>query len=164
MRLAICNECGLTLIELCLTLLVLGLIVAAATPQFNRSYQDLKLKSEAERLVDDLRMIHRRAVLSGRPWRFRVWENGKGYELQQQSVQRSPDQPAWLWPGRWQVRVRHPLPDEFELNPNGTVLEWTPAGDVPHSVLDISGANGKKYEIQISQNKIALLPATPTQP
>lgn len=159
MRPIISDERGLTLIELCLTLLILGLIVAAASPRFAHSYRDLKLKLAAEGLGDDLLMLHRRAVLSGRTWRCTVWKNGQGYSLEQRVVQDGSNQSTWEQETEWQVKRNRRLPKSLTLSPNGVELEWPPDGTYPDHTLSVSAEHGKIYEIEIKKAKITVRPA-----
>ncbi|MFQ5864136.1 MAG: Tfp pilus assembly protein FimT/FimU [bacterium] len=156
MRRVIFNERGLTLIELCITLLILGLIVAAASPRLIKSYGDLKLKTAAQGIAEELVTTQRRAVLSGRMWRFKVWDNGLGYSVEQQVTQESADQPAWQWPTEWHTELSRRLPKGSKLNPEGAIVEWAPDGCYPQHTLSISNENEKIYEIQIESARITV--------
>ncbi|RMF70582.1 MAG: type II secretion system protein, partial [Calditrichaeota bacterium] len=111
------NERGLTLIELCLTLLVFSLIVLAATPKLAHTYRNLRLKSQAEAVAREFKLLPQESLLTGRTWRFTVWENGNGYSVEEQVVPENFQQPVWKWQPRWRVKQRHVFPEGMRLHP-----------------------------------------------
>ncbi|MFQ5637214.1 MAG: hypothetical protein ACE5IR_04390 [bacterium] len=159
MKRIISNERGLTLLEICLTLLVLGLLVAAANPRLSRSYRSLKLKLAAESTAEDLFMVYRRAILSGSTWRVTVWEDGRGYTIEQQGAAESADPSAWQSQPEWHVQRKQRLASGVKLSPRTAQLEWSPNGEHPQHVLHISSEKSEdedSYEIQISKTKITI--------
>lgn len=159
---AISNERGLTLVEVCLTLLIVGLIVAAASPRLARSHRNLKLRTAAEGVADDINMIHWRAVLSGRQWRFIIWSDGQGYDVERQPTMETVGQPGFAseWTPDWQVVTRRPLPPGSTLRPEGSVLQWGPTDAARRDTLCISDGDERAYEIHIEGARISVVPAS----
>ncbi|MFQ5650503.1 MAG: Tfp pilus assembly protein FimT/FimU [bacterium] len=150
------NEHGLTLIELCLTLLILGLIVMAATPKLSRSFQDLRIQNIAEEVAADLVLCQQRAILTGHARRVKIWPDGRGYTIEHHRDQELPGQPSWSWQDEWQVELERTLASGTHLKPMAQPLEWTPAGACPDLVLRIKDGNEKVYEIRIENSKITV--------
>ncbi|MDZ7276621.1 MAG: prepilin-type N-terminal cleavage/methylation domain-containing protein [candidate division KSB1 bacterium] len=157
---AIGNERGLTLIELCLTLLILGLIVAAASPRLSRSYRRLQLKTAAESIADEIRMIQRRAEISQQAWRFIIRPDGKSYAVECQHRGEFAEPPATAATGapEWEPVIRRTLPAAINLAPVAFTIEWTADGVTPHQSLRVCDAEGNAYEIRIEESGLALHP------
>ncbi len=62
-----CNARGLTLIELMITLVILAVTVAAATPPMQHLIHGSRLKTEASRLLDAINLARSEAVLRNTP-------------------------------------------------------------------------------------------------
>ena len=166
MRRTVSNESGLTLIELCLVLLILGLIVAAASPRLYRSYRGLKLLSAAESIADELNLTQGRCAASGQEWRFRIWQDGHGYDVQRQAGDEPaiPPRPAGGRLRNWRTVVHRSLPDGITLAPPAARLQWKPGGFLVHERLSISGSDGKTYEIDLEGMSFTVHPANTTAP
>ncbi len=143
------NERGLTLIELCLTLLVLGLLVAAASPNLSHALSALKLKSEAESVATNLQMAIQKCRISGIPHRIQVMEDGKSYVIGRQSWEDSPDRPAWDPVTDWQVIVRNALSTGSKLQPAGEAFVLDPAETRKNVLLTLVHDDKLVYKIQL---------------
>ncbi|MFQ5605508.1 MAG: Tfp pilus assembly protein FimT/FimU [bacterium] len=141
------NERGLTLIELCMTLIILGLIVAAASPQLVHSIRNLKTKNAAESLAENLLMIQQRAILSGRNWRFKVWEDGRGYTVEKRVFQDIPETPNALRQESWKIHFEQALPATNILHPPAAVWNFWPDGTMTDLNLTISDDKNRNYQI-----------------
>jgi type II secretory pathway pseudopilin PulG len=66
------NERGLSLVEMTLVLMVLGLIVGFSVPPFQRFSSTFKLQSAAENIAAQLRLAREKAIATGvaQPVRF----------------------------------------------------------------------------------------------
>ncbi|MFQ5631788.1 MAG: Tfp pilus assembly protein FimT/FimU [bacterium] len=166
MKTMIADERGLTLIELCFVILILGLIVAMASPRLSQSYHKLKLKTTAEQVYRDLTMASRRATLSARPWRFRIWDDGSGYDLEEQISDYENDRPAWEADAKWQSKLRRGMQEGFVLHPEASTLIWSPNSRGPNNTLTLKSRNGDNivYEIQIENGKVRLHERQGTMP
>jgi Tfp pilus assembly protein FimT len=157
----------LTLLELCLTLLILGLIVALASPRLSRSYHHLRLNTAAERLAGDLRMIQTRAVLSAQRWRVVVWPDDRGYTMERQD--REPNN-AFVFLDKESSEfagqvVRHePLPRGLTIAPQGAVWEWQPDGTAVGDTLRLIDEEGQSHGIRIDGIRLAAPMAEAVKP
>ena len=59
---------GITIVELMSTVVVIGIISAAAAPSFNRAVQRIKFRSETKNLVSTLRMARSQAISEKAPY------------------------------------------------------------------------------------------------
>lgn len=153
------NERGLTLIELCVTLLVLGLIVALASPRLTQAYYHLRLKTTAEEIADAMTMAAHRAIFSGQPWRLRVSPEGDCYFIEQQRTDVDSEQPVWGWPADWHVEIRKTLDKDLRLAPTDESFTWISNGAPPCGKLVVSDANGRGYAIRLEAVGVTLLQA-----
>ncbi len=153
----LCNETGLTLIELCLTLLILGLIIALAIPRLGRSYHSLRLKSTAEQIAEELEMTRKRSDLFDQAWRLRLLKSKQGYILEKKVEN------PWF-PGQmsWQQVFRKDLPAGFSLDTKEKIIEWLPGGYVNQTQLILISENGERFEIQITKKGIHVLETQPS--
>lgn len=154
MKTATPNERGLTLIELCVTLLVLGLIAALASPRLTHAYYHLRLKTTAEEIVDAMTMAGRRAIFSGQPWRLRVSPEGDCYFIEQQMTDIDSEQPVWNWPADWRIEIRKVLDDGLRLTPTGESFTWIPGGAPPCGKLVVSDGSGRSHTIHLEATGI----------
>lgn len=157
----IADDRGLTLIELCLTLLILGILVALATPRLAGTYQELKLRNTAERIADELRQLRQRALLTGEGWRFRVWEDGRGFSVDHLRPPESGATPAWYAAQMWEEVSRQSLGSghEFVEPDPPPVWECRPDGRFGEMSIQVCNQNGSVYEIRVTHQGIVLRPA-----
>jgi len=59
------SSCGFTLVELAITILVLGLLLGFSVPAFNSITSTYKLKGAAENLAMQLRLTREKAIATG---------------------------------------------------------------------------------------------------
>ncbi|KAA3617926.1 MAG: hypothetical protein DWQ05_07730 [Calditrichaeota bacterium] len=149
-------EKGITLLELCIVVLILGLIVTMAVPHLKRTYSSLVLKTETQEIVDQLYMINRRAVLSGVPWRFKVWPDGKGFFVERQLVEIYDHRPIVSVEPNWHTESRHYLAKGSTLNPVDYSLEWSPDGRYPDGKLALNTSSGILCEVNIIDARIVV--------
>lgn len=152
------DESGLTLIELCFVILIVGLLLATATPHLAGSYRALAMRSAAEQVYQDFTLASRRAVLSAHAWRVHILIGGRSYDLEERAFSAEQDQPAWSLRQEWRVQLRRSVPAEFILGPEGAVLEWSPDGRGPSGAVALrrrSGAPGG-YEIHLENGEVKL--------
>lgn len=143
------DESGLTLIELCLTLLLLGLFVAAASPDLSHALAAMRLKSEAESVAADMRMASQKSRISGVRRRMLVAEDGSGYVIERQTWEDTPDTPAWEPPADWHVTVQRTLRPGSQLKPAGQTFVLDP-GRTRTGILLTYVHDGKTlYEIRL---------------
>lgn len=152
----ISTEKGLTLLELCLVVLILGLIVTMAVPRLQKSYSSLLVKSEANEIVEQMHMINRRAILSGVPWRFSIWPDGSGYFVERKLYEDYGNQPVVAVKPTWHVESRHYLQNGSVLTPVDTFFEWRPDGRFPRGKLAIVSSKGYRSEVTINEAKIII--------
>lgn len=69
---------GLTLIDLTVTILLMGIIAAVTAPRFSDSLSFYRADAAAERLATDLRMLQRLSVQRSQPFSLRV-RRGRGF-------------------------------------------------------------------------------------
>ncbi len=153
------NEAGLTLLEICLTLLILGLIVAFASPRLSRAYRHSQLRNQAERLGDDLRLIKARAVLAAQKWRLVVWPDGRGYTIEQQN--RQPKEASFFGVDEisecvGQVVRHQPLSHGLMIAPPGAVWQWQPDGTAVGDSLYLIDEEGRTYEIRVNGKRLVV--------
>jgi len=72
---------GFTFLEILMVVMILGIIVAMATPRFRESYIDLQLKSQAKSLAKFLTYAQERAIFDKRIYRFEVSPDKARYWL-----------------------------------------------------------------------------------
>lgn len=147
------NDHGLTLIEVCLVVLILGLIISAATAQFSRSYAQYRLKAAARTVARDLRTAYQRAVFQSQPFRFRVWQNGYGYALDSEEGGDALNHTA-VRERDWREVLTRALPDGYTLRPFGSIIEFPPSGRIPEGELIVYEKQGRRYRIVLHDGKI----------
>jgi type II secretion system protein H len=153
------DESGLTLIEMCLVLLLLGLLVAAATPRLARSYQALKLKTAAESLAREMKVISRRALLVGQRWQLTIAADGRSYGLAPQKPREETNAAALEEQAcEWQPARRRFLPEGITLAPADTALVWGLNGALSPSALTLTDEQARVFEINLEGTRITIQP------
>ena len=66
------DRIGFTFIELLMVIVILGIFVAMATPNFRNTYLELELSSQARSLAKFLTYAQERAVVEGKAYRFEI--------------------------------------------------------------------------------------------
>ena len=66
------GKVGFTFIELLMVIVILGIFVAMATPNFRNTYLELELSSQARSLAKFLTYAQERAVVEGKTYRFEM--------------------------------------------------------------------------------------------
>jgi len=156
MRRTICDERGLTLLELCFTLLIVGLIVTLASPRLRRTYASLKLKTAARNVAQELEGVRRQAMLSGFSWRFRVWSDGRGYVVERRGPDELGGEALEMRQSAWEKELGHRLPEGYHLEPVGETAEWDPQGPFPELTLRLLSDRGEAYEVEVKRTEISV--------
>jgi prepilin-type N-terminal cleavage/methylation domain-containing protein len=66
------NERGLSLLELLVVLIIIGLVAALSAPAFHRGWLNFQCKQAANRLASMMRFAHHRAILTKEPYIVRI--------------------------------------------------------------------------------------------
>ena len=135
-----CRLAGFTLVELLIVLVILGVTVALATPQFAKGLRTLELKAGARQLVAVLRQARGRAVVEGREVELlldrerRVYRlNGAGREY------------GWRGPMALRVYSAEGLPVEETT----AVLRFFPDGGSSGGFIDLA-LEQRGYRVEVN--------------
>ncbi len=141
------NEDGLTFLELCLVLLILGLLLAAATPKLSRSYEALKFKTAAKAVAADVDFAFSAAILSGRAHRLRLWPDGSGYTVEEKITAQAPAGFAPSAEVRWRSVRSNRLPEQLQLESDAPELIFSAAH--PEKAAELRLVSEKHREARI---------------
>lgn len=122
---------GFTLVEMLLVVVLLGVLAAAAMPEFFRSYQHLQLQETTNDLAYFMRYAQSRAVLKNQPVRLVFSEDYKRYWLAQLPETDDPDNESVEFvriSGRWGRTFS--IPDEIEVRTPATHIEFLSDGQL----------------------------------
>ncbi|RMF59573.1 MAG: hypothetical protein D6748_06085 [Calditrichaeota bacterium] len=146
------NEKGLTLIELCLTLLILGLIIALATPRLAGSYHSMHLKSVAQKIAEEVCQIQNQAELLEQEWKMKIVEDGRGYLLEKEETSIND---LNLDQKKWEVVFQKKLPEDFSLECSIEEIAIFPYDGQPIQ-LGVKDGKNRMITIQIENGQYEL--------
>jgi prepilin-type N-terminal cleavage/methylation domain-containing protein len=121
------NRYGFTLIELMVTIAILGLLLFIISPNITTSMDDIILQSECHRIAQDLRLTQQLAIIMGKDYCFEIHVTEKYYSVRP----RDPTQKSYK---REEIDPRlHTITCTFDSKYGGDysglkVLVYTPTG------------------------------------
>ncbi len=150
------NEKGLTLIELCLAILILGLLVVAVAPRLAGTFSKMKIKSAAEKFAAELRLTRQQAAFSGTFWRLRITDEGRVYCLEQE-IQNTRPRIATIRRRRfWQMHHRILLEDELYFMETQKTINCSPSSGWSQAMLRLRDGNGVQFLLKITAGGVTI--------
>lgn len=126
------NRKGLTLAELMVLILIIGLVTAMAIPSFSRFVRSNQLATSADRLAADLQMARTMSIASGRV--YRVAADRDGYRI--------------VDPGTGLVVREHDFEGTVELAAGDTV-DFFPWGMAQAANFDLQVPGGAAMRVNL---------------
>ena len=132
---------GFTLLELIVTLLVLGLAAAVVTPAIGRGTEALQARAEVAGFAATLRHVRERAITTQRPQRISLDPDGRQIVIQ--ALQTSDDEK--------ETRETRPLPSRVTIDaPRGAEVTFDARGMASGADFRIT-AGGTVYHVTVDR-------------
>jgi type II secretion system protein H len=150
------NQGGFTLIEVMITILIMGIVLAIASSTWLGAIESRKVDSATNQLVADLRQAHTHAINRLADWEVHLTDNSPTYEirndLDDNGVIECPNTD-----GDCEI-VTYTLPDDAKVDTPGATLDFvfTPDGSVTPPgapiTFSLSSADGNpSHTIEINR-------------
>lgn len=154
---------GFSLIEAMVVLVVLGIVLAAAVPDFVSSNKRRRVEASATDLSARIQMARQRTVATRIPHRVILHRASRAYWIEQQETDsnwiRFPDEEYSLARGvDWSVSAGgSPTNVDVEFEPRGTAL----AEDVPLGVTFMNAAGDTFFLSLVRTGRVTVRPGPP---
>ncbi|NLX70599.1 MAG: type II secretion system protein [Clostridiales bacterium] len=146
------NNRGITLIELITVLAIIGLILAVVSPSIKPPAEKVKLKTEAERIVQDIRLTQQLAITTGMDYCFEIHIYEKYYNIRP----KTPIATDGVYKKEYLDKSLHTIKCNFASPYTGRyaglkVLTYTPTG-IPSQTgsIELYNRNGDKMTIRVA--------------
>ncbi|MHC4606101.1 MAG: prepilin-type N-terminal cleavage/methylation domain-containing protein [Planctomycetota bacterium] len=141
------GDCGYTLVELVLVVVIISAFVAVVVPRFSDFVPSLRVDRAAEELFATGRKAHADAALNGLRYRLNIDKEENEYYI---TVQDKPfvDPEEWN-PVRGSEAERYSLPEGVTIECDQTEYEFLPDGTATGGTLTLSNDKGYSVTIKI---------------
>lgn len=128
---------GVTLVELLLVMILLGVMAALSIPHFSKTYSSLQLQRTAEDMSYVMKYAQMRAITKGHLVRFLLAEDNSKYWIEERAgEQQSSDEQFVHIRGQWGRTFT--IPDEIVVEAkNIGKVDFFPSGQIEGVDVDI---------------------------
>ena len=147
---------GFTATELLVAVMVLLIIVAAATPFLLGTIQNYRLRGGAWQVAGDLRLARQKAVSWGKSYRFTFKNKNASSDPNSYLIERNEGGSTWTSDPANRIYLQTPGGPTYIMidpssTPSGTPIVFSANGTVtPTGTIKLIDARGKSYEIVIN--------------
>ena len=151
---------GFTAIELLVAVMVLLIIVAAATPFLLGTIQNYRLRGGAWQVGGDLRLARQKSVAWGRPYRFTFKNKDDASQPNSYIIERQEAVGSWTRDPENRIYLQTTGGPTYVMidstsTPVGGVLNFAANGTVPTAAtieqnIELKDARGKRYRVVIN--------------
>ncbi len=132
---------GLTLVELLLVIIVLGIVLALSAPNFSKGYAHFQLNQTADDLLHISRWAQAMAIGQQRAYALRFAEDGRAYKLMRAKEGQAEDEEDSFEPVNGSLGRPHPVPEAVRVDVQPSSIQFHPDGTIdPASIVLDSSA------------------------
>lgn len=135
------RRCGLTLVELVITLAILALLTVLAVPNLGRWIQHYRIRAAVRQIVSQMELAKIKALKNNWPYRIAFDEAAGTFRLET----RSKSSEAWRVEGRV-FRIPHQVP----LDVNVKAIHFNPDGTAASGTVTVGPTGGEHYTITVN--------------
>ena len=137
---------GFTLLELVLAVIVILILVNAATPTFRRPFERLQLRRDAQTLAQLMRYVQARAIAERTPHQINFDFSAKAYWASKGEA---------AIDGRWGKTFKLPPTIKIagNLDVDRSFITFYPNANVDQAVIALTNEHGESFNV-IAQRKI----------
>ena len=139
------NRPGFTLIELVLVTVIILAIVAISTPQFKRTYDDLKLTTSVKEMAAILRFLRERTVFERKNYTLVIDINNRSYR----AFIKDKDEELKTLKSKWGRNFK--LSDNIDIETESEEIEFSPDGGATAALLYLTNKENSTQTIIIEE-------------
>jgi len=137
-------KAGFTLIELLLVAVIILALVTISTPQFKRTFEDLRLTSCAKDISVIVRFCQERSVFERSPYKILIDIDNKTYRIYTYNQDKDSFEPI---EGRWGKRFR--ISDSIDIETEEEELDFSPDGTITPTLIYLTNKEDKTHTILV---------------
>ncbi|MFH0872841.1 MAG: GspH/FimT family pseudopilin [bacterium] len=147
---------GFTATELLIAVMVLLIIVAAATPYLLGTIQNYRLRGGAWQVAGDLRLARQKSVASGRPFKLTFKDRTASTDPNSYIIQRQEVSGTWTGDPAPRIYLQTTGGPTYVMidstsTPVGGVLNFAANGTVPTAgTIRLVDGRGKRYDVVVN--------------
>jgi len=140
-----------TLIEILLVIVVLGIVLALAAPNFSKGYSRFQLNKTADDLLSLSRWAQAMAIGQERVYALSFSNDRRSYGLERATADEDTGDAARFGPVNGALGHMHPLPDAVSLDIQDDRITFYPDGTISPSVIQLSSP---EQQMELSSTKV----------
>jgi type II secretion system protein H len=138
---------GFTLIEILLVIVIIGVLVSMAVPNFSKEYARFQLNAAANDLLTISRWAQAMAIGQGRVYALSFSDEKRSYRL----LRASMDDQGSFEPLKNTIGKMHKIPEGIDLDVDNKNIEFHPDGTIDAATIQL---NSSRHKVTLSSSAI----------
>jgi len=132
-----------TLIEIILAVVIIGIVLAFAVPNFSKMYSRFQLNKTTDDLLSLSRWAQAMAIGQERAYLLSFSEDRRSYDLLRQTINEDADNQETFDPVKGSLGRKHTLPESVTLDTHDDNVEFYPDGTMGDSTIQLKSSDHK---------------------
>jgi len=139
-----------SLIEILLVVVIIGIVIALASPNFSKGYSRFQIKQTADDLLSISRWAQAMAIGQEQTYALTFSADRHSYGLTREKSSLAPNDQNTFEPIQGALGKNHQIPDSIQLDSNEDQIKFYPDGTIDSARIKLVASN-QKVELTSSQ-------------
>ncbi len=132
-----------TLVEILLVVVIIGIVLALAAPNFSKGYSRFQLNKTADDLLSVSRWAKAMAIGQERIYALSFSNDRRSYGLARVKINEETDNQDSFEPVNGALGRMHPIPDVIRLDTQGDRIKFYPDGTIDPATIQLASPDQK---------------------
>jgi len=134
---------GFTLVEILMVVIIVGIVLALAAPNFSKGYSRFELDKTADDLLSVSRWAQAMAIGQERTYALSFSEDRRSYGLARAIINEQTGEQSSFEPVNGSLGRMHKIPDTVQIDLNEDRIEFYPDGTIDPATIQLNSPEQK---------------------